>query len=521
MKAAATTALALLVLALAARGHGATQPALLLEGTVVTMDAAHHILPQGRVLVRDGVIVAAWSGTPPAGISTASARVVSAGRGGLLFPGLIDLHDHPSHDVLPLWLPPRSYDNRYQWSLTSPPTFVRLVQRPHTLLAARGLQRDVLLHAEAHAALAGETALEGVGSPGSPPVLIREIEGTNFGRADVEAWVPSIGDFTGAPVLRDRIARDQTHAWIVHLAEGVRDGDRRPGDAFSSRRELEIVRSFGLLTSALVVIHGTALERADFAELAAAHAKLVWSPTSNLLLYGRTANVYDALAAGVTVALGTDWTPSGSPTLLDELKVADVALRDRRILGRSRTLDNPSLDRTLSDMVTRNPAQALGWTEVGSLEPGKHADVLMIRRPRHSPTGGMPASPYRSLIDATQRDVRLVVLNGMPLAGDRDALRPAGAQQVQLVRSARGRFTKGIVVPDASLAASERRLRRTLRALHTTLPPLFTVDDHFFLNVLTGRKDKHPPYRLDPAKLNFIAGAGDPFVRFGVRWYRP
>jgi 5-methylthioadenosine/S-adenosylhomocysteine deaminase len=74
----------------------------------------------------------------------------------------------------------------------------------------------------------------------------------------------------------------------VHLAEGVRDGDRRPGDAFSSRRELEIVRSFGLLTSALVVIHGTALERADFAELAAGHAKLVWSPTSNLLLYGRT-----------------------------------------------------------------------------------------------------------------------------------------------------------------------------------------------------------------------------------------
>ena len=47
-------------------------------------------------------------------------------------------------------------------------------------------------------------------------------------------------------------------------------------------------------------------------------AKLVWSPLSNLLLYGKTTAVYDALAAGVLVSLGTDWTPSGSANLLAE-----------------------------------------------------------------------------------------------------------------------------------------------------------------------------------------------------------
>jgi cytosine/adenosine deaminase-related metal-dependent hydrolase len=372
---------------------------------------------------------------------------------------------------------------------------VRRVQAPHDALA--GLRHDVLLYREAESALAGETALEGAGSAGTPSVLIREIEGTNFGRADVEAWVPSIGNFTGAPELRDRIARGETHAWLVHLAEGVRDVDRR---------ELDTVRSYGLLTSALVVIHGTALDRTDFAALGAAGAKLVWSPTSNLLLYGRTTRVYDALAAGVDVSLGTDWTPSGSPTLLDELKVADISLRDRRILGKQRTLGNAALDRLLADMVTRNPAQALGWGEVGSLEPGKHADVLMLRKPRHTPTGGMPASPYRSLIDATERDVRLVLLEGAPLAGDRDALQAAGAQSLRLVRSTRGGFVKGISTAD-SLAAAQRRLRRALRAFQLALPPLFTIDDRRFFGVL--------------AKPNFSGAAGDPFAHFATRWYGP
>ena len=44
------------------------------------------------------------------------------------------------------------------------------------------------------------------------------------------------------------------------------------------------------------------------------------------------------MAQDLVVALGTDWSPSGSRTLLRELKIADIALRDRRILGASREL---------------------------------------------------------------------------------------------------------------------------------------------------------------------------------------
>jgi 5-methylthioadenosine/S-adenosylhomocysteine deaminase len=566
-------------------------PSLLLRGTVVTMDDAHHVLADGNVLVRDGKIIAVWSGPPPPGVSTEGARVVSAGQQGLIFPALIDVHNHPSYDVLPLWPPPSSnaepavgrptgrepYDNRYEWNLTTSPEYLRLVRNPQAALtdaSALGLGRDVLVHAETQAALGGESALEGE----STGVLIRAVEGQNFGRSRIDAWVPSIGNLPDAPDIAQRMASGTIDAWIVHLAEGVRDGDRERGDPFSSRHEFAVLRSLGLLTSATVIIHGTALERSDFAAMHSAGAKLVWSPLSNLLLYGSTTNVYDALAEGVTVALGTDWTPSGSPTLLDELKVADIALRDPRVLGRSRgevpaLASDVALDRLLVDMVTRNAAAALRWPEVGSIEQGKHADLLVLRRPARSPTGGMPDSPYRNLIDATQRDVRLLLVDGRPVAGDPDAMRAAGADALQLVRSKAGGFTKAISAPGIHIGAVESTLAKALRSLsgndtylrthwaggrdrgmsnaqfRTTvlapllgrvggkinreriaLSPLFTADDHFFFTILGGRKtrdgrpnDPAPPFRLYRANFNQIRRGGDPFAASGfyLRWYRP
>ena len=49
---------------------------------------------------------------------------------------------------------------------------------------------------------------------------------------------------------------------------------------------------------------------------------MIWSPLSNLLLYGGTAHVDAAREAGVTIGLGSDWSPTGSKNLLGELKVA-------------------------------------------------------------------------------------------------------------------------------------------------------------------------------------------------------
>jgi 5-methylthioadenosine/S-adenosylhomocysteine deaminase len=49
----------------------------------------------------------------------------------------------------------------------------------------------------------------------------------------------------------------------------------------------------------------------------------VWSPFANFWLYGATANITAAKAAGVRIALGSDWAPSGTATSLREFKVAE------------------------------------------------------------------------------------------------------------------------------------------------------------------------------------------------------
>jgi imidazolonepropionase-like amidohydrolase len=63
------------------------------------MDDAHDVIPHGACFVRDGRIVAVWGPKPPQGVSVGGASIVDAGPQELLFPGLIDLHDHPSFDV--------------------------------------------------------------------------------------------------------------------------------------------------------------------------------------------------------------------------------------------------------------------------------------------------------------------------------------------------------------------------------------------------------------------------------------
>jgi cytosine/adenosine deaminase-related metal-dependent hydrolase len=93
-----------------------------------------------------------------------------------------------------------------------------------------------------------------------------------------------------------------------------------------------------------------------------------------------------------------------------------------------------ALDRLLVDMVTSNPAKALRWqNEVGTIEPGKVADLFIITKPSHVHGPDLPPSPYRTLIDATERDVRLVLVGGDPLVGDRDImnkLKPGQAEAI-------------------------------------------------------------------------------------------
>jgi len=99
------------------------------------------------------------------------------------------------------------------------------------------------------------------------------------------------------------------------------------------------------------------------------------------------------------------------------------------------------------EMVTTNPAKTLRWTqELGSIEPGKFADLLLITKHSHPSAEGLPNSPYRNLIDATEQDVRLVIVNGEPLCGDVDIMEKLKPGDYEVIRSVAGCFSKAIDV---------------------------------------------------------------------------
>jgi len=158
------------------------------------------------------------------------------------------------------------------------------------------------------------------------------------------------------------------------------------------------------------LIHGVGLEPSSIERLGDLDVTLVWSPRSNLALYGETVDVPDALAAGARVAIGSDWSYSGSYNLLEELRCAegvDGALWDDRLSARD-----------LWEMATRHGAYALGIEDrTGRLAPGLAADLVVFR-----PRSG---DPYVDLAASTPADVIATFVDGGLVSGRADAFEPA------------------------------------------------------------------------------------------------
>ncbi|MFG2623264.1 amidohydrolase family protein [Streptomyces sp. NPDC048507] len=419
---------------------------VVLTGTVVTMDDAGHVWPDARVWVRAGRIeaVAGAGRALPAGAR--SARVVDTG--GVLYPGLIDLHNHPGHAVYPLMPVREAYPDRYAWRYYDEEQD-RRITRSAFVLGDPGfydLGAEMGRYGEYKALAGGTTSLQGADpelASSAPGCLVRNVETARVGPRRAVSRVDLGRD---APEWAELARARRDGVLVLHLAEGT--GPRMAD-------EYEAARRSGLVGPGLVAVHGVGLTPEQLADMARRGASLVWSPLSNLLLYGRTADVAAAKAAGVGISLGPDWAPSGSRSVLGELKVADLV--NRHALG------GLFSDRELVETVTRNPARALGWERrAGRIAPGEVADLVVV-----DDRGG---DPYRNLIEATEEHVRLVSVGGGMLYGDAPLMaraRPAAGTE-EAVRFASGR-TKviapdcpGTALPPMSLAETRERLQRAL-----------------------------------------------------------
>ena len=373
-----------------------------LAGRIVTMDPNSTVVMDGAIWIADAAIAAITKRGDPA--PEGFGGVVPLETGGTVLPGLIELHNHLAYNALPLWNVPQTYTNRDQWGNT--PAYHQLVTAPmKTIGEATELLPALVRYVECKALVGGVTTSQGIALFSAPGVrryyrgIVRNVEETG------DKLLPEAGSRIADVDASDPQAFlaeiEKKTCFLLHLSEGTDDAAHKHFEA------LQLPGNKWAIAPSLAGIHCVALTAADFEVMAANSASMVWSPFSNLLLYGQTANVAGAVAAGTVgnpfkIGVGSDWSPSGSRSLFGELKVARVYSQNNA---------NVLSDEQIVRLATTAGAEILGWDKtVGSLEVGKRADLVVV-------AGQNDAAPLTPLFGGDERTVQLVAINGTPRYG--------------------------------------------------------------------------------------------------------
>jgi len=205
-------------------------------------------------------------------------------------------------------------------------------------------------------------------------------------------------------------------------------------------RPLQRLGALGMLTPLLAAVHMTQLEAEEIDMLAARGVSVVHCPESNLKLASGLCPLSKLLASGVNVALGTDGAASNNDLdMFGEMRTA--ALLAKGVAQRADVVNAAEVLR----MATLNGARALGLGDrVGSLEPGKEADLICVdlSRPASQPV----FSPISQLVYTTSRDQvtdvwiagQQLLEAGRPLVADSEAILARASAWADKLRSGRG-----------------------------------------------------------------------------------
>ncbi len=192
-------------------------------------------------------------------------------------------------------------------------------------------------------------------------------------------------------LMRDvaELARERGLRLHTHLAETL-DEERYCIDT-TGKRPLAYMESVGWVGPDVWYAHGVHFDDAEVAQLGSTSTGVAHCPGSNLRLGSGIARVPALLAAGVPVGLAVDGSASNDAS--DILAEARLALLVHRV-GTGVTSMSAS---DVLHMATRGGAQVLGWDELGSLEPGKQADMAIFRVDDLAHAGGLH-DPVASLV---------------------------------------------------------------------------------------------------------------------------
>jgi cytosine/adenosine deaminase-related metal-dependent hydrolase len=372
--------------------------AIRLVGTVL---APQEVLHGGEVLIDDKGMIACVGCDCSNAPGAAQASTVTCANG-VISPGLINSHDHITYaNNAPYDTGTTRYDHRHEWRVGK--------NGKPKIPYNGGATAAVMLAAELRFVMSGATSAI---SAGGTPHLLRNLDTANnkeglpsqtinsdtFPLDDANGWMNDTGCTYGAnPTTNADI--QGLDGYQPHIAEGVSQ---------AARNELTCTSSgtTDLVESHTGIVHAIAVTPTEATAIATDDTWVVWSPRSNISLYGNTAPVTLLDDMGIPITLGTDWLPSGSMNLSRELKCADE-LNQKYFAKHFSDFD-------LWRMVTTNAALAGGFEKyVGLLVPGLAGDIAIF--------DGTTNKDHRAVVAAEPKDVALVLRSRQPLYGD-DAL---------------------------------------------------------------------------------------------------
>lgn len=440
----------------ATRAATGTNTFKVIRGNVL---APEEVLHGGEVVFDDTgrIVCAACDCSDTAGYD--EAAIISC-PDGVISPGLINAHEHLTYQNNAPVVHAEKYENRSDWQGARGHTRLEYKSGANSLMKAYGELRFLM---------SGTTAITGSGGESG---LLRNVDTSADELEGVPAQIafsdvfplgsPGKNLSSGCEYSKPRTGYTviQRGAYIPHISEGI---DPEAHNEFTCLSQDDSPNN--LILPGTAVIHAVALKPDDAHVIRARGAKVVWSPRSNVDLYGNTTQAVMLDMAGVTIALGSDWIPSGSMNMLRELRCADD--------WNKTYFDNHFTDADLWRMVTINGALAVGSAHaIGMLKPSYLADLAVY--------DGRKDKDFRAILNAGVEDVALVLRGGRVMYGD-TSLVTSGALTPPTGGAGCSAFPDGVCGKDKTACIDVRTTAKpNLEALLTEgakyYPPFFCKD---------------------------------------------
>ncbi|WP_269533553.1 amidohydrolase family protein [Chitinimonas sp. BJYL2] len=329
-----------------------------------------NVISDGKLYVGGTLLISPEGKVATAGCAMprVAARIIDC-PGALVSAGLLNLHEHIDYSYQQPPAPPTlKWVHRHEWRKLLPAQRGFEGDAPKDpVVRTEVSERAMLRHM-----LTGSTAISGAKdyraflrnlklADGALATPTKPVIDSTFPLNDAGSMQWPSAPCTPEQVAQIKVAADKP--FIPHVGEGTNAGAGYEVDCV-----LDAVKA---KPTANAFIHGVAISEAQIARLKAQDVAVVLSPRSNFRLYGATAPLPQLKAAGVTLAMGTDWSPSGSLSQLDEARCLMRYNRDK--------LADLFSWADVHAMMTSNGARAVGLQgQIGKLAPGEWADVVMI-----------------------------------------------------------------------------------------------------------------------------------------------